>query len=231
MPPAMTPHPLAVLALPLLLVAAPAFSSDEPRQILAPGWRNLNYTAPEPGSYELPPITRAVDGTILREDGTKAQLFDLMGDRLVLFSFIYTRCSDLNGCPLANAVLHKLQARLEDRPEIAREVRLLSMSFDPTHDSPEVMEEFGKTLGSDCVDWEFLTTESKEKLRPILDGYGQYTLREYDETGAYTGEIAHTLRVYLIDRKLQVRNIYSVSFLHPDILINDLQTLLLEAED
>ena len=66
-------------------------------------------------------------------------------------------------------------------------------------------------------------------LEPILDDYGQYTIREYDESGEYTGDFAHMLRVFLIDRELRVRNIYSVAFLHADILINDLETLLLES--
>ena len=206
-----------------------AGASDRERQLLAPGWRGLSYEAPAAGSYALPPIMAAADGEVLLECGDGARLFDLLGDRLVLFSFIYTRCSDLNGCPLANAVLHKLQARLEARPELARAVRLLSMSFDPARDTPAAMREFGRGLGSERVDWRFLTARDRAALQPILDGYGQYTLREFDETGDYTGEIAHTLRVFLIDRERRVRNIYSVSFLHPDILLNDLETLRLEA--
>ena len=75
----------------------------------------------------------------------------------------------------------------------------------------------------------FLTTRDRAALQPILDGYGQYTLREYDENGTYTGEIAHLLRVFLIDRERRVRNIYSTGFLHPDVLINDLETLRLES--
>ena len=42
-------------------------------------------------------------------------------------------------------------------------------------------------------------------------------------------EYIHLLRVYLIDLQKQIRNIYSVSFLHPDILMNDLETLLMES--
>ena len=219
------------LLLPLLALAAPAGvgADAEERQLLAPGWRNLSYEAPAAGSYALPPIMRAADGAVLLEDGAEKRLFDLLGDRLVLFSFIYTRCSELNGCPLANAVLHKLQARLAARPALAAAVRLLSMSFDPARDTPAVMREFGRGLGGDGVDWQFLTTRDRATLQPLLDGYGQYTLREYDETGDYTGEIAHTLRVFLIDRARRVRNIYSVSFLHADILLNDLETLRREA--
>ena len=225
----MNRRPLLPLLL-LALVAPAGVGADAPeRQLLAPGWRNLSYEAPAAGSYALPPIMRAADGAVLLEDGAERRLFDLLGDRLVLFSFIYTRCSELNGCPLANAVLHKLQARLAARPELAAAVRLLSMSFDPARDTPAVMREFGRGLGGEGVDWRFLTTRDRAALQPLLDGYGQYTLREYDETGDYTGEIAHTLRVFLIDRARRVRNIYSVSFLHADILLNDLETLRREA--
>ena len=97
--------------------AAPA---HDPRpEILAPGWGILSYEAPAPGTYRLPPIMPAADGRVLREDATPAHLFDLMGDRLVLLSFVYTRCTDVNGCPLAKAVFHLLHARLKQHPELA----------------------------------------------------------------------------------------------------------------
>ncbi len=213
-----------------LLVATcvlPTFASSQP-EVLAPGWRALDYPPPAPGTYKLPPIMQAANGNVLLEDGQPAQLLDLMGDRLVLFSFIYTRCSDINGCPLANAVFHKLQKKMETRPDLAAATRLLSMSFDPDHDSPEVMREFGRGLGEKGVDWQFLTAPDRAALEPILDDYGQYTIAEYDEEGRYTGDYAHMLRVYLIDRERRIRNIYSVSFLHPDLLLSDLETLLME---
>ncbi|MDD1614006.1 MAG: photosynthetic protein synthase I, partial [Methylococcaceae bacterium] len=48
----------------------------------------------------------------------------------------------------------------------------------------------------------------------------------YDAQGKFTGTFSHILRVYLIDKNKQLRNIYSVAFLHPDTLINDIKTLL-----
>ena len=219
----------ALAGLAALSLISGGFEAVAEDEILAPGWKNLSYEPPAVGSYLLPPITHASNGAVLLEDGQESQLFDLMGDRLVLFSFIYTRCNDINGCPLANAVFHKLQAKLQERPDVAQATRLLSISFDPERDTPEVMREFGQGLGGDGVDWQFLTTRDRGTLEPILDDYGQYTIREYDESGEYTGDFAHMLRVFLIDRELRVRNIYSVAFLHADILINDLETLLLES--
>ena len=218
---------LLLLAAAVVSQAAPA---HDPRpEILAPGWGILSYEAPAPGTYRLPPIMPAADGRVLREDATPARLFDLMGDRLVLLSFVYTRCTDVNGCPLAKAVFHLLRARLKQHPELAGSTRLISLSFDPDNDTPEAMRAYRPKTEDDRVEWRFLTTRDRADLQPILDGYGQYTLREYDEHGVYTGEFAHLLRVFLIDRERRVRNIYSTGFLHPDILMNDLETLLPES--
>ena len=198
-------------------------------QIRAPGWGELNYVAPAPGTYLLPVIKIATDGQVLRSDNSAARLFDLMGDRLVLLSFIYTRCSDVNGCPLANAVLYKVQSRLSKRPKLTESVRLLSVSIDPEYDTTVVTGDMERLLRKEDSEWEFLTTSSRSDLQPILNGYGQYAIREFDEHGEQTDQYAHLLRVYLIDREKQIRNIYSVSFLHPDILMNDLETLILES--
>ena len=230
---AKTIHPIGTFRTFVLLAAAAvsqtATAHDPRPEILAPGWGILSYEAPAPGTYRLPPIMDAVDGRVLREDATPANLFDLMGDRFVLLSFVYTRCTDVNGCPLAKAVFHLVRSRLKERPDLARAARLVSMSFDPDNDTPEIMRAYGPQDDDGSVEWMLLTTRDRSELEPILDGYGQYTLREYDHNGEYTGEFAHLLRVFLIDRERRVRNIYSTGFLHPDILMNDLETLLLES--
>lgn len=228
--PAFPGKPIRILPLLAAALVSQAASAHDPRpEILAPGWGILSYEAPAPGTYRLPPIMPAADGRVLREDATPAHLFDLMGDRLVLLSFVYTRCTDVNGCPLAKAVFHLVRARLKEHPDLAGATRLVSLSFDPDNDTPEAMRAYRPKVEDDRVEWRFLTTRDRTDLQPILDGYGQYTLREYDEHGAYTGEFAHLLRVFLIDRERRVRNIYSTGFLHPDILVNDLETLLLES--
>ena len=228
--PTLPGKPARILPLLAAALVSQAVPAHDPRpEILAPGWGVLSYEAPAPGTYRLPPIMPAADGRVLREDATPAHLFDLMGDRFVLLSFVYTRCTDVNGCPLAKAVFHLVRARLKEHPDLAGATRLVSLSFDPDNDTPEAMRAYRPKVEDDRVEWRFLTTRDRADLQPILDGYGQYTLREYDEHGAYTGEFAHLLRVFLIDRERRVRNIYSTGFLHPDILVNDLETLLRES--
>ena len=218
-----------LLVLMLSAISIVAYGYSEKIEIRAPGWGALTYEAPPAGSYELPPIKKAADGMVLRSDNSLARLHDLMSVRFVILSLIYTGCADLNGCPLANAVLYKVQSRLRERPELMDTVRLLSISFDPEVDTVEITHRLEEGVRDNKVEWEFLTTRGQSELQPILDGYGQFVAREFNAHGESTDRFTHLLRVYLIDRKLQVRNIYSVSFLHPDILMNDLETLLLES--
>jgi len=92
------------------------------------------------------------------------------------------------------------------------------------------MSLYGKDLSYIDADWDFLTTDSLESLAPILDNYDQPVIRKYKEDGSYDGVDSHLLRVYLVDDKKIIRNIYNVDFLHPDLLINDIKTLLLVNE-
>lgn len=195
----------------------------------------LQYVPPAPGSYRLPPIQDAADGEVVDADGTKRRLFDYLGDRYVLLSFVYTRCNDAEGCPLATAVLQMVRDEIEAEPELAAEVRLVSLSFDPARDTPEVMRRYAVYSGPDSLrepwdarPWAFLTAESEATLRPILDGYGQSIVREIDERGRPTDRFSHVLKVFLVDRRRRVRNIYSTSYLHPAIVVNDLKTLRME---
>jgi cytochrome c peroxidase len=196
------------------------------QQILAPGYGALEFSAPEPGSYTLPVLGLAADGKVLDTEGNTLTLHSLMGDKVVLLSFIYSTCSDVNGCPLATAVLHKIKNRLKKEPEVAEKLRLVTLSFNPEHDTPEMMRHYGQELQDKGVEWHFLTTQSEQDLQPILGRYKQNIQKVFDTQGKFTGTFSHILRVYLIDKNKQLRNIYSVEFLHPETLINDIKTLL-----
>ena len=202
--------------------AAAAAHQHAPSAVLAPGYADLEFAAPAPGTYQLPPLRPAADGAVFDDAGNAHRLHDYLGDRIVVLSFIYTTCSDVNGCPLAAYVLRRVQDRALADPSVRDRLRFVSISFDPAHDTPAVMSTYAARLRAPGFDWTFLTGTSEAALQPVLDAYDQFVIR--DESGA----ISHTLRVVLIDRQRRVRNIYSVSFLHADTVLNDVRTLLLE---
>ncbi|MFT6048201.1 MAG: cytochrome c peroxidase [Arenicella sp.] len=196
---------------------------------LAPGWGKLSFQAPAAGSYSLPAIGAAADGKVLDTDGESQSLADLMRDKVTLLSFIYRTCDDVNGCPLSTMVLYTTGNEIAKQQGLNDKLRILTLSFDPEFDTPEVMKEFSQSLiGEQTIDWHFLTSQSDQAIKPILDAYQQSVVPDVNNEGEGRNKFSHILRVYLIDRKQQIRNIYSMSFLHPDILINDVKTLLLE---
>ena len=79
------------------------------------------------------------------------------------------------------------------------------------------------------VRWHFLTTRSTRELLPLLGGLraGPALGRRSLERPARR-ELSHVLKVFLIDRRGFVREIYTSTFLHPRTVLNDIETLRLE---
>ncbi len=217
----------------LLMLPLTAASQQQPHheppsrpQVLAPGYSALEFIAPEPGTYALPPLGEASNGALLDSSGTAVELHELYDSKTIVLSFIYTLCPDVNGCPLATFVLAQVQKRLAEDEATRSKVRLVSVSFDPANDTPDVMAEYGQHFRHAAVDWRFLTAESEENLDPILDAYDQSVIRDRGPDGEAMVTMSHILRVYLIDTNKRIRNIYSPSYLHPDILYADIRTIL-----
>src|SRR5207253_7838596 len=115
-------------------------------------------------------------------------------------------------------------------PALAKGMRLISMSFDPSIDTAERMAAYAAQAdrGSSAASWRFLTTRSKVELQPILEAYGQRVDRKKNLLDP-TGPLNHTLRVFLIDRDGNIRNIYSSETLDPRLVLADVRTLMLES--
>ena len=177
-----------------------------------------------------PPWVVAADGEVLDSNGNTVRLHDFIGDKPTVLSFIFTTCDDVNGCPLATYVMRSVQDALQADPLTANQARLVSFSFDPLFDTPDVIDAYGAQFRADGFDWQFLTTEGAATLDPILSAYDQWVIRDYDANGEYMGTMSHILRVFLIDESRQIRNIYSTSFLHADTVANDVRSLLIEAQ-
>lgn len=188
-----------------------------------------DYEPPAPGSYTLPVVKSAADGEVLDSDGRSLRLRDLTRGRVTVMSFIYTRCAAAKACPYATGVLLELHRLSADEPELAAGMRLISMSFDSAGDTPERMAAYASLAGERKAgaEWRFLTTASKEKLKPILDAYGQAVDKKQNPLDP-TGPLNHTLRVFLIDPSGNIRNIYSSGTLDVRLVLADVKTLMLE---
>ena len=192
---------------------------------------DYDYDAPKPGTYSLPVIKRAADGVLLDSAGKSVRLAELTRGRVTVMSFIYTRCSAAKACPMATGVLLQLHRASAEDAALAKHLRLVSMSFDPTNDTPERMAAYSGLAASrtNAAPWHFVTTRSQVELQPILDAYGQAVDKKQNANDP-TGPLNHTLRVFLVDRAGNIRNIYSSGTLDPRLVLADIRTLVLEAD-
>lgn len=198
---------------------------------LASGYGVLPYELPAAGTYALPPLGVAHDGQVLDSAGQRISLHEVFGGQYILLSFIYSTCNDVNGCPLSSHVSYQLKAEMRQNALLADNFKLVSISFDPQRDTPAVMKLYAENFkyAGKAGDWQFLTTDSVASLAPILDSYKQDIQREYSLDGQQTTDFSHILRVFLIDPEHKIRNIYSVRFLHKDAVLNDIETLFMQA--
>ncbi|MGH8750809.1 MAG: SCO family protein [Burkholderiales bacterium] len=189
----------------------------------------LQFVAPQPGSYVLQKIMRAPEGAVLGVDNKPRKLSRYTTGKVTLLSFVYTACTDPNGCPLAYQTFVELKQEIRKRPGMQEKVRLVSLSFDPQHDTPQTMKLYASHADRDGFPWYFLTTRSHRELLPLLEGFGQdVSVRVDSGDSAAAPVLSHVLKVFLIDNVGEIREIYTTSFLLPQIVLNDMQTLLLE---
>ena len=190
----------------------------------------LDFEPPAPGTYTLHRIMAAPDGQVLGLDGRPQRLARFTRERITLLGFIYTTCVDPDGCPLAYRVFDTVRDAVAAVPALRDRVRLVTLSFDPARDTPAAMRRYaGSRVRGGDVPWLFLTTPSARELMPLVEGFGQDVRYEVDRaSGAVRRELAHVLKVFLVDRAGFVREIYSSTFLHPQTVLNDIETLVLE---
>ena len=64
----------------------------------------------------------------------------------------------------------------------------------------------------------------------MLAAYNQHVSAK-PEAASPGGALSHIFRAFLIDRAGLIRNIYSLDFFDPELVLNDVRTLLLESGD
>jgi len=175
-------------------------------------------TKPDEAHYTLPVIKSAADFRLTDLGGNAVTLEDFDG-KIKIITFIYTSCPDT--CLLATGVLSRLQGMLRDEGLLGGEVKLASITFDPERDTPERLAEYAGGFGADGKSWLFLRGTAAD-TRAVLSEYNIWTKVLPD------GRIDHVMRVYLIDGEDNIREIYNLAYLHPELVVNDINAILRE---
>jgi protein SCO1/2 len=163
-------------------------------------------------------IRAAPDFNLLDTSGHELMLSRLRG-RVVLLNFIYTSCTTT--CPLLTQQMALVQDRLKRAGLWPRSISFLSVTVDPERDSAAALADYAESFNAADPNWGFLRDEPM-RLRSVLAAYDEWTKPLPD------GELDHPARVYLIDRRGNVREIYALAFFDERQAFIDIRTLIAE---
>ncbi len=127
-----------------------------------------------PAARVLAPGDPVPDFAMTDQDGKALRLSDLRG-RVVALTFIFTGCPLPDFCPRMDRKFSEAADRLRAAPERARQARLLSVSFDPEHDTPAVLKAHARGLGAEPPLWTFAVAPHAELAKvaaPLGLAYG-----------------------------------------------------------
>jgi protein SCO1/2 len=128
--------------------------------------------AAEPEKLEAQPVNGLdiPDVPVVDQDGNALRFYsDLVKGKVVAVNFVFTTCTTI--CPPMGANFAKLQKILGDRA--GQGVHLISVSVDPSTDTPERMKAWGEKFGAG-PGWTLVTGDRNEITR-LLKALGVYT--------------------------------------------------------
>ena len=155
---------------------------------------------PEPSAETLAarmiePGALVPDAEFTDQNGRPRRVSDWRGQTIAV-TFVYTRCPLPDFCPQMDRHFVAVQQALKDDPALAARVHLVSVSFDPDYDTPEVLRAHAKKLGVDPTQWSYVTG-SRESVDPFAAAFGVSIMRDDKPLQ----EIVHNLRTPVIDRE------------------------------
>jgi protein SCO1/2 len=109
---------------------------------------------PESDVPEIQAGAKVPDFTLVDQLGRNVSLSDFHG-KVVALTFSYTHCVLPNFCFRIANNFRQLQSRFA--PELGKDLVFVTVTFDPAHDTPERMAEYGKTWNADPKSWRLLT--------------------------------------------------------------------------
>jgi protein SCO1/2 len=142
------------------------------------------------------PGDQVPDFKLINQNGQRISLHQYRGQTLLL-TLIYTRCPFPDFCPRVSHEFAAIDRQLRSDPARYGKTHLLSISFDPAHDTPKVLRAYGfSCAGSRSKDpalfahWEFSAIPSAE-----LPEFADYFALTYKQEG---GLITHSLSTAVI---------------------------------
>ncbi len=197
--------------------------SDSPKRIPRLGWAIafvaavtligvtfVSFKQAKPANEILPPIATVPEFSFTSQTGETVTRGDLEGQVWVA-DFIFTRCP--GPCPVMTSRMKELQSAIEGK---GGGVKLVSVTVDPEHDTPEVLREYGEKHGADPEVWKFLTGNPDEITQFVQKGMLQPLAKGDDDLPV------HSQRFIVVDAEGRIRSYHDLDdqALIPELLMD-----------
>ncbi len=148
--------------------------------------------------YHVPTKGEVVpDFKLLNQSNHAVDLNQFRG-RVIVMTFIYTRCPLADFCPRMSHNFAKIDNALKSDPRLYKNTHLLSVSFDPKYDTPKVLRSYGAAYTGNFVKetfqhWEFAAPSVAELP----------TMEQFFDVGVTPGEngtLQHSLSTVVIGK-------------------------------
>ncbi len=170
-----------------------------------------------PVSYHVPtPGDQVPNFKLLNQSGRTIQLDQFRG-KVVLLTFIYTRCQLADFCPRMSRNFADVDKALAADPALYKQTHLLSISFDPAYDTPKVLRSYGGAYTGNYTNekflhWDFATPSQKDLA----------AVTQYFDVGVTPGDsksLTHSLSTVLIGKDGKVIQWYPTNEWQPNDVV------------
>ncbi len=152
------------------------------------------------------------DFALVNQDGKAIHIRDFRG-KVLLVTFIYTRCPLPDFCPRMNNNFREIQKLLLATPQSQTRTAFLSISFDPAHDTPAVLKHYASIYNhppdpKNRFNWQFAVPRAKD-LPSIASYFGLVLQTE-------NAQIVHSLSTTLIGPDGKIEEWYDTNDWQPN---------------
>lgn len=134
---------------------------------------------------------------------------DALRGHPTIVNFIFTRCDTI--CPVVTMKMQKLEDKTRDKR--GAPIKFLSISVDPTYDTPPRLREFALRYQADFARWRFVTGPA-DAIRALVEGPFMNSMLAEGVTASGAPQISHNGYFVLVDGDLGIRGIYDSNDIH-----------------
>jgi protein SCO1 len=144
-----------------------------------------------PAAPVLVPVGAPIPDFELTDQSSRRLALSSLRGKVVAVTFIYSRCPLPDYCPRMIENFKVVRDRFAARMD--RDLALLTISFDPQYDTPQILARYATSHRADTPGWHFLTGEPAN-IERVCNAFGiQYWAEE--------GLITHSLQTAVVDRE------------------------------